>query len=218
MNTGTVQDNGIGGFAGAKFVNAAGAHFAFTSDGTTLTADATPGNLFSNLGTLIKSGGTGLGVSEIDASVNSTGLIEVDTGTLTLAGGGSIAGTVSGAGTLLLINGSYGVGNATGTGHVVFGAGASVGFLVNELVATPFTFDDNVAVSVAGRRHRHPVRPRHHRGRHGRRGAGGTRDTDHDGHHHDQRRRRQHGGHRRAGRHHLDRRQHRHGERRRPRL
>jgi len=81
--------------------------------------------------------------------VNSTGLIEIDAGTLTLGGGGSIAGTVSGVGTLLLNAGTFAIGAASGSGHIVLGAGASIGFAATELVATPFTFGNNVGVSVA---------------------------------------------------------------------
>ena len=149
-NTGVVDVDGSGGMAGgSKIVNAAGAHFNFTSDATTLTSDGNAANLFTNAGTITKTSATNNSQSEIDSALNNTGLIEIDAGTLTLAGGGSIAGTVSGIGTLLLNAGAFAIGAASGNGHVVLGSGASIGFAATELVTTPFTFDYGVGVSVA---------------------------------------------------------------------
>ncbi len=149
-NTGTINADGSGGLAGgSKIVNAANAHFNFSSDGTTLTSDGNAANLFTNAGTITKTSATSNSQSEIDSQVNSTGLIEIDAGTLTLGGGGSVAGTVSGVGTLLLSNGSFNIGATSGSGHIVMGAGASLGFNATELVANAFTLDHGETVTVA---------------------------------------------------------------------
>ncbi len=54
--------------------------------------------VFTNTGTLTKSGG--VGVAAIEAVVNNGGSMEVDSGTLSLEGGGSSPGSFSGTGTL----------------------------------------------------------------------------------------------------------------------
>ena len=89
--------------------NQAGAGFYFTDDDGSLIAGNGGHEVFTNAGTLSKTGGTG--TSSISLVVNSTGVLgAVAGGTLALTGGGSIGGTVSGLGTVALNNLNYTIG------------------------------------------------------------------------------------------------------------
>ena len=147
LNAGVVNDVGLGGLTGAKVVNQALGTFNVVGDGVSLTADATPGNLFTNAGLLAKTSGTG--TSTISVSLVSTGVINVASGTLDLTGGGTIGGVVNGAGTLLLGAGTFSVGATTGTGHIAFGTGEAITFAKTALVAAPLTLGGGVAVTIA---------------------------------------------------------------------
>ncbi len=90
----------------AGFSNGAGAVFAFGADGGGIHVTAGKSS-FANAGTLAKSGGGG--TSAMDCLLTSTGTISVATGTLDLAGGGTISGAINGAGTLLFGAGIFSV-------------------------------------------------------------------------------------------------------------
>ena len=87
------------------------------------------GNIvFDNFGTFRKSGGASGGYSQMQADVtfNNTGTVDVQQGNLRLEGGGNFSGgsiTTNGAGTTILVSGSYNLnGTATGTNLVEDGA------------------------------------------------------------------------------------------------
>src|ERR1017187_62937 len=87
------------------------------------------GNIvFDNFGTFRKSGGASGGFSQMQAGVtfNNTGTVDVQQGNLRLEGGGNFTGgsiTTNGAGTTILVDGSYNLnGTATGTNLVEYGA------------------------------------------------------------------------------------------------
>ncbi|MCX7384344.1 MAG: hypothetical protein NT133_23650, partial [Alphaproteobacteria bacterium] len=77
--------------------NLAGASFNFASDSASIFAQYIAGT-FNNFSTLAKTGGTRSSV--FGAILNSTGAIQVSSGTLNLTGGGAISGSESGAGLL----------------------------------------------------------------------------------------------------------------------
>ncbi len=106
VNAGTVRDAGGISFqaANSTLQNQAGATFNLTSDDGSFYWNGSSGDYVSNAGTLAKTGGTG--ISAIGVAVNNTGLIQIDTGTLDVAGGGSLGGTVKGAGTLAITGSS----------------------------------------------------------------------------------------------------------------
>ncbi len=120
VNTGTVNDAGVvvAYFTpGTAFtlINRIGAVYDLTSDdasidnGTVYNNQGTPEtatSAFTNAGTLEKTGGAG-GTSYIYAALNSTGTIDVATGTLALENGGTLGGTIIGAGSLALDSGNF---------------------------------------------------------------------------------------------------------------
>jgi hypothetical protein len=128
-------DGGSLGFSnGATLNNESGASFAFNADTSVTTSNG--GGSINNAGTLSKSGGTG--TSTISAVLNDTGAgaVQVQSGTLALAGGGSLAGTgslsASAGTTLAFANGTFtvastapvsGAGTVTFTGATVHDAG-----------------------------------------------------------------------------------------------
>ncbi len=114
--------------SGAVFDNQAGATFAFTSDASVVDNGGTPdGGTFDNEGTLSKTGGAG--TSTIDGvTLDDTGSVEASSGTLSLRGGGSLAGTIGVAAALSFDAGAYTLADGlAGTGAgTVYLTGATV--------------------------------------------------------------------------------------------
>src|ERR1051325_3001171 len=77
--------------AGTTIDNEAGAAFEAQEDNRLLAF--TDGTAFNNAGTFTKSGGTG--ATEIDAAFDNTGTVDVESGTLSLGGGGTSSGDLS---------------------------------------------------------------------------------------------------------------------------
>ncbi len=135
---------------GGTFVNEPGASFDFAGDNTFVTA-STPGGVFLNEGAIIKEG-TGpsvLGGNGAGPTLEDTGSIAVDGGTLSLQGGGMISGSATlsvaagsvldfGGGTFTAPAGSALMG--TGAGTVTF-SGATVTW------EGTYRFDGTTAVS-----------------------------------------------------------------------
>jgi hypothetical protein len=81
-------------FDGATFDNEAGATFSFINDSNIYDGGGTPdGGTFVNAGTLSKTGSSGTSV--IDIALNSTGAIDVQSGIISLQGGGTLGGTIA---------------------------------------------------------------------------------------------------------------------------
>ena len=79
-------------------------------------------NITGNGGALVVAGtliAAGTGNSSISAAINQSGTIEIDDRTLFLSGGGTLAGHVTGPGTLTLSNGTF-----TGASGLAIGSGA----------------------------------------------------------------------------------------------
>jgi hypothetical protein len=110
-NTGTVNDNGLiylntVNSDTVNIVNAAGASFNLTSSDATFAEDYTGSDSFTNAGTLALTSGSG--ANSFYPSLTNTGLISIAAGsTLDLQEGGSLGGTISGAGTLVLGGGTF---------------------------------------------------------------------------------------------------------------
>jgi hypothetical protein len=161
QNIGTVNDSGQIYFGLSKtdivtFINAAGATFNLTSDDAGFNQNAGGSTAdFINNGTLAKTGtggAGGIGASYIYAAVTNTGTITATLGTLALAGGGVLGGTIGGgAGTVALIDDFAIAPKSTETTN--FAAGAQFGFNGNfaELSgAGTFTSAGTVAVADLG--------------------------------------------------------------------
>ncbi len=132
INSGVVNDGGhiaVGekSYDTAKIVNNAGAVFNLLDDAAGV-GEGEPNApystaTFSNAGLLAKTGGTG--TSHIVATFTNTGEIDVATGILEIDTGGTIAGLISGAGTLAFAGGSTELGGATlNIGDVLIDGGA----------------------------------------------------------------------------------------------
>jgi hypothetical protein len=89
-NAGTVLWNGVGGFSltAAVITNRAGA--LFDAQNSAQISSFGP-NRFDNVGTFRKSGSTG--VTTVGPSFNNSGTVDIQAGTLRLAGGGTASGT-----------------------------------------------------------------------------------------------------------------------------
>jgi hypothetical protein len=98
-NAGTVYDRGLV-YDQGSIINAAGGNFYLFDDAAAVASQSAPGGSFSNAGTLAKTSGTG--TSSIFDAVRNSGLIDVLSGELDLAGGGVLGGRLAGAGTLAL--------------------------------------------------------------------------------------------------------------------
>ena len=122
-NGGTVNDGGVSNSTGGTVVNSG--TFNFISDDATITNNGAP-NLFTNSGTLAKTGGTG--ASYIGDVVRSTGSIDVATGALQFIDGGSVSGTLSGAGTLHLATGIYTTTGLAGAGNLAIDNARELGY------------------------------------------------------------------------------------------
>ena len=121
-NAGTVAVSGGGviyaNADNAAIVNQAGATFDFQADAT-LYDNGHAGLSFVNAGTLEKSAGTR--TSEIDFPVSNTGaVVNVASGTLSLAGGGAFSGTTTLTGALTLTSGTFTLAN----GSALLGSGS----------------------------------------------------------------------------------------------
>ncbi len=104
----------IGAAAGysGELINLPGGLVELQSD---VSIDDYSGELFINQGVVRKSGGSG--VSVIKPVFDNTGSLDVRTGTLTLAGGGSGSGQfVTEGGTTMIVSGGYEMDNASVTG------------------------------------------------------------------------------------------------------
>jgi hypothetical protein len=126
QNTGVVDVYGYGSIGASvsdtvSILNQAGGGFYFTDDDGALVAGNGGKEVFTNAGTLSKTGGAG--TSSISMVVNSTGVLGASSGTLALTGGGSIAGTVSGAGTVALKTQNYTLGAVAGAGTLLVNTG-----------------------------------------------------------------------------------------------
>jgi hypothetical protein len=137
-NAGTVADAGTGNLQLAVqyhtgfFSNLAGATFDFQADGNIrIDVASFDADLFTNAGTILKSGGAGTSALSCRFN-NEAGTLDVRTGGLTIAGGGaSTDGTFTVASAAVLnLTGGYGApitysGTYTGSGGgtVVFGGG-----------------------------------------------------------------------------------------------
>lgn len=134
-NAGTITWQGTGailGGDGAQFVNQAGGLFDAQNDATFGYIGFGNGLTFTNAGTFRKSAGTGT-TSTASTVFNSSGAVEVNTGILALAGGGTSNGSISaGAAGLVSFTNPY-----TLTGGNIYGAGgARIGSTVTVAGAT----------------------------------------------------------------------------------
>ena len=103
--------------SGAMFGNQAGASFSIIDDAWILDGGGSPdGGTFINAATLAKTGGT---TSVIGITLDNTGAINVQSGIISLQGGGSLGGTFGLSGTVSLDGGDFNLEN----GLVVTGAG-----------------------------------------------------------------------------------------------
>jgi hypothetical protein len=121
VSSGTISD-GDGNGPGT-ITNAAGASFDLTTDTSTQPSGGTAPGSFVNAGTLAKTGGTG--TSNLYFKVTNSGVIAANDESLELDEGGTIGGTISGAG--ILAFGSY---DGLGTYTIASGATISVANLV----------------------------------------------------------------------------------------
>jgi hypothetical protein len=124
-----------------------GGSFYFTDDDGTLAAGNAGKAVFTNAGTLSKTGGTG--TSTISMVVNSTGVLGASSGTLALTGGGSIAGTVSGAGTVALKTQNYTLGAVAGAGTLLVNTGNSLTETATASVSAGLIVGDSSMLVVA---------------------------------------------------------------------
>ena len=113
--------------------NAAGATFNLIGDdasianGTIYNQNGVPqvaGSAFTNAGTLSKTGGTG--VSRVYSVLTNTGTLNAASGTLELDGGGTLAGTVKGAGTVSLGGGNFTIAGNTAVSVATFAVNGAV--------------------------------------------------------------------------------------------
>ena len=113
-----IYNNGSGWNGGIN--NLAGAVFNAQSD-QTIGVSGWGGEYFNNVGWFHK--GTTTGVTAINAAFNNTGILDVQTGTVNLNGGGAGNGTFNAAaGTTLLFSSSF----TAGSGAVIQGAGTNL--------------------------------------------------------------------------------------------
>jgi hypothetical protein len=89
--------------AGNTITNLAGASFNYLGD-FSVSSQTAGADTFINVGTYTKTGGTG--TSDIGAAFVNTGVISVSSGVLDFSGGGTFAGTITGAGTIDFDNGT----------------------------------------------------------------------------------------------------------------
>ena len=153
QNSGVVDVFGYG-LVGASssdsvtIINQAGAGFYFADDDGSLVAGNGGHEVFTNAGTLSKTGGTG--TSSISLVVNSTGVLGAAAGgTLALTGGGSIGGTVSGLGTVALNNLNYTIGAVAGAGTLMVGSANSLTETATATVSAGIILSNSSTLTVA---------------------------------------------------------------------
>ena len=124
-------------------VNQAGANFDFTTDdaGLGISSNSNGSDLFSNLGTLAKTGGTG--TNTITVGFSTAGLVNVAAGAIVLTGGGTLGGQLTGAGTLKTLANSYtlAAGGVAGAGTLTLAAGTTLNLAANATIATTLIAD-----------------------------------------------------------------------------
>ncbi len=135
---------------GATFNNMAGASFSFITDVSIVDNYGTPdGGTFINAGTLAKTGGTGTSALDSGVTLNNTGTIEVDSGTLSLRGGG----TISGSSTLTAYSGAdldFGYGSYTApSGSSIGGSGTGTISFTGATVAINGTYSVAEVTSIS---------------------------------------------------------------------
>ena len=129
-NFGTLVIQNDGATTHGKVVNLAGGVFDFNNDSGGVSADGAQAS-FINAGLVRKSGGTGN--SRLDARFINTGSVEVQTGAISLAAGGTLGGSyTTAAGTTLNFDG----GNWDVAGTPVFGGAGSSALAAGTLTLT----------------------------------------------------------------------------------
>jgi hypothetical protein len=136
LDAGQIATGDASGLA-ASIVNAAGLNFDLTTDTSSILNGRATGSqgqtvygssTFSNAGTIAKTGGTL--TSYVDSLFTNTGLITAASGTLEFDGGGSFAGTLSGA------------------GQIAFGGGAATLTLASTALSVAQLLVDGAAVTL----------------------------------------------------------------------
>ena len=155
--SGLAELSGSGGTGdGAAIINQG--NFTLAGDDAQLLTFATAADNFTNTGTLAKISSVGTststGTSTLGVAINSSGLINAAIGTLKLAAGGSIAGTVSGAGTVQLYASSFTLGGIAGNGTLDIvgtdgGAATSVTETLTATIAPSIIVQDYATLAVA---------------------------------------------------------------------
>jgi hypothetical protein len=145
VNTGTVvvssgyiydgDGNGPG-----TITNTAGASFDLTTDTSTQPYSSTAAGSFVNAGTIAKTGGTG--TSNLYFNVTNSGVLTAASGTLELDGGGTIGGTISGAGTVAF-------GNWAGFGSFTIVSGTTISVANLLIDGGTVTLDEQLAYAGA---------------------------------------------------------------------
>jgi YD repeat-containing protein len=132
----------------AAIDNQAGGSFTIAADAP-FNASGTAPEAFDNAGTLVRTGGTATGASSFNGvALNDTGSVQVQSGTLTMAGGGDSTGSFQvAAGATLNFNGGTPTLEATsrigGAGTILFSGGtvnARGTYDLGALGTTRFTF------------------------------------------------------------------------------
>lgn len=167
-NGGTVQFTGSGslGFnSGAVITNRPGAVFNFESEGAFGLGGFAPNGRIDNAGTFRKSAGTGTSTVVSGLSFNNSGMVEIQSGTLALFGGGTHSGSFDvPGGTALILSGTH-TANASsaiaGSGQLTFTGGtANLAGLVNVSGSNTFSggtanftgdyFANNNTITISG--------------------------------------------------------------------
>ncbi len=148
INTGTVDDNdqiylNTVGNDTVNIVNAAGANFDLTSSDAGLQEYSNGTDSFTNEGTLaLISGGV---TNYFGLTLINTGLISIAAGSaLELADGGTLGGTINGAGTLELVGGTFASGSGlNGASEVYIVGGASLSVSTSGTLAADLVLSGN---------------------------------------------------------------------------
>ena len=129
--------------SGGTISNLSGVAFSITDDSAIFNDGGAPAPVFSNAGTLDKTGagngisGAGAGVSRIDAPLTNPGLVRASAGTLQINGVGVTTGTLAAqAGARLMLSGNYLLDGATWSGAGTGEVSSSTTTLSNNVTAT----------------------------------------------------------------------------------